>query len=696
MTTPLRVLIIEDSEDDALLLLRLLRKGDYAPEYRRVETEAGLRSALKEEVWDVIISDYRLPDFDGLAALQLYQEANLDIPFILVSGTIGEELAVTAMRSGAHDYLMKENMTRLVPAVQRELQEAEVRRSHKQAEAALRESEEKYRTLFETAPEVIALVGLDGIVLDANEAVGAVAGLSRGEIIGKSFPALDVIPAEELQKYAGLFARLADGQNSPPLEVRIRHRNGNFRWLEVHFALLQREDKVWAILVIARDITERKQTEESLRRYAERLRILREIDLAIMAARSPEQIAQAALSHLRELVPYIAAGISMLDTQTLEAITFVTNIDERWGLLPGSRFPLAQLEGIEEVLDSLRRGDPWLIEDLVSLARIKPELGNLAAMGLRAVINVPLTLQDSLIGLISLGAGDPATFSEEQIEICREVAVQLAIGIQQAQLHEQVQRHAEELGRRVAERTADLQAANDRLEALGQVKDAFVSNVSHELRTPITSIKLYHYLLGARPEKGEEYMAALGRETERLESLIEGLLMLSRLDQDRQQVNPEPTNLNTLIATYVSDRGPLADSQGITITGEVAEPVPLIMSDPRLIGQVLSILLTNALAYTPPGGRVVVSTLRREQDGKAWVGFCVMDTGPGISAEEMEHLFQRFFRGAAGRKSQVPGTGLGLSIAKEIVDRHNGTIEVSSEGQPGKGACFTVWLPALQ
>jgi signal transduction histidine kinase len=130
---PIRVLLVEDSEDDSALTMRELRRGDSAPTVKRVETEAAMRAAL-DDPWDVIIADYSLPQFSGLAALSLLRSTGLDIPFIVVSGAIGEDVAVAAMKAGAHDYLMKGNLARLVPAIQRELREAEERRRRRRAE----------------------------------------------------------------------------------------------------------------------------------------------------------------------------------------------------------------------------------------------------------------------------------------------------------------------------------------------------------------------------------------------------------------------------------------------------------------------------------------------------------------------------------------------------------------------------------
>ncbi len=135
---PLRVLIVEDSEDDAILLLRKIRLGGYRPAMRRVDTAEAMRQALETQAWDLIIADHNIPGFGSVEALEIARKYDADIPFILVSGSIGEEIAVDAMKSGAHDYVMKDNLTRLPPAIDRELREAENRRAHRKAEAMIR------------------------------------------------------------------------------------------------------------------------------------------------------------------------------------------------------------------------------------------------------------------------------------------------------------------------------------------------------------------------------------------------------------------------------------------------------------------------------------------------------------------------------------------------------------------------------
>ena len=141
MARPLRVLIVEDYEDDATLLLLELRRGGFDPVHTRVEDAAALRAALRDVAWDVVISDHVLPQFDSFTALKIVREERLDLPFIVVSGTVGEDVAVEVMKSGANDYLLKDSLIRLVPAIERELVEAESRRQRRRVEDQLRQAQ---------------------------------------------------------------------------------------------------------------------------------------------------------------------------------------------------------------------------------------------------------------------------------------------------------------------------------------------------------------------------------------------------------------------------------------------------------------------------------------------------------------------------------------------------------------------------
>jgi PAS domain-containing protein len=185
LSVPLSVLIVEHSEDDTRLLLRELQRGGFEPTHERVETAGALRAALAQQAWDVVISDYTMPSFTGLRALEIVQGSGLDLPFITVSGTVGEEVAVGAMKTGTHDYILKGNLPRLVPAIKRELREAESRRKRKLAEEEIRVAKEDWELTVDTVPDLILVMDEECRITRANRAVAAVTGLEPAQIIGR-------------------------------------------------------------------------------------------------------------------------------------------------------------------------------------------------------------------------------------------------------------------------------------------------------------------------------------------------------------------------------------------------------------------------------------------------------------------------------------------------------------------------------
>jgi PAS domain S-box-containing protein len=226
-----------------------------------------------------------------------------------------------------------------------------------------------------------------------------------------------------------------------------------------------------------------------------------------------------------------------------------------------------------------------------------------------------------------------------------------------------------------------------------RTKDAFISNVSHELKTPLTSIKLYSQLISRQPDKVKEYVAVIEREIVRQSQLIENLLHLSRLDLVQTTVSQVRVSLNDLITEMVADRQPMAEAAELTLTIASLAEMEGILTSRNLIGQVLSNLISNALVYTPANGQIAVSSLVREQAGMLWCGFSIQDSGVGIAPDEQSKVFERFYRSKESVASNRPGTGLGLAIASEIVAEQGGKIELQSDGIPGNGSTFTVWLP---
>lgn len=269
MGTPLRVLIAEDSEDDAALLMRELRRSGYDLASKRVDTPLDMADALSKQEWDIVFADNSMPHFSATAALQLLKESGLDLPFIIVSGTITDEKAVSAMKSGAHDYIIKGNLARLVPAVERELREALVRQTNRQADELLKESEEKYRTLIENIPDVVWRADREGRILFVSPNVTLLCGFTPEEIYaeGSDFWFLRIHPEETgpfKEVYRGIFE---DGKPFS-IDCRIQKKGGGWIWISNRAVrVFAREGKIYVDGVFT-DITRRKRLEQSLADFA--------------------------------------------------------------------------------------------------------------------------------------------------------------------------------------------------------------------------------------------------------------------------------------------------------------------------------------------------------------------------------------------------------------------------------------------
>ncbi|RMF31259.1 MAG: PAS domain S-box protein [Chloroflexi bacterium] len=230
------------------------------------------------------------------------------------------------------------------------------------------------------------------------------------------------------------------------------------------------------------------------------------------------------------------------------------------------------------------------------------------------------------------------------------------------------------------------------LKEVEALKQRFIAQVSHELRSPLTNLKLYQTLLQREAtENQKRYLEVLERETRRLEYLIEDLLTVAQLERGADRLRREPLDLNEVVMQMADQHRYAAEKEGITLEEALAPSLPPVGADRDQIEQALHRLLTNALQYTPQGGRVTLRTATVEREGETWVTIAVEDTGRGIPSHELPYIFERFYRGESARAAQKPGAGLGLTVVREILRRHGG--EVTVESEVGKGSTFTLWLP---
>ncbi|MGE5642574.1 MAG: HD domain-containing phosphohydrolase [Byssovorax cruenta] len=317
----LRILLVEDSDNDAQLLLREIRRVGYQIEHTRVETAQALKSSLAERQWDVVLCDYSLPHLDAPHALEIVKSTGLDLPFIIISGTIGEDSAVTALKAGAHDFIIKGKYARLGPALEREMREALVRRERSRAEEALREKE---RLLSEA--QRIGQIGswsldIPSDTMQFTDEMYHLLDISPAEFQHNTRGFLNVIYAEDRSRAAKWMEEVKTGRHTKELDFRIFRTTSELRYIHCRGAVLLDEHGAPKRFVgTAQDISERKLSEIQIRQQLSRLTALRTIDQAITSSFDLRFTLDLFLSQVITQLQVDAASILILDAtgQSLE------------------------------------------------------------------------------------------------------------------------------------------------------------------------------------------------------------------------------------------------------------------------------------------------------------------------------------------------------------------------------------------
>ena len=632
MGTPLRVLIVEDSEDDAELLLRELRRGGYDLTSKRVDTAEGMAAALENETWDIVLADYVMPRFSGLAALMLVKERELDLPFIIVSGAIGEDIAVEAMKAGAHDYVTKGRLARLIPAIGRELHEAVVRRERRQAEEALRKAheelemrveertaeltkaneqlrieiaerkrmEEELRKLsraVEQSPSTVIITDIAGNIEYVNPKFTLVTGYSREEVVGKN-PRILKSGETSPEQYKRLWETITSGREWRG-EFHNKKKNGELYWEAVSVTPIRNsEGAITHFLAVKEDITERKRAEEEY----------------------------------RTIIRTAMDGFWIVDTQGR-----FLDVNEAYCAMTGySRDELLTMK----------------VQD-VEAAETPEE----TARHIKRVRE----------------AGFDRFETRHRRKDGSIVDVEVSVNIIQGDV-----RRLFVFLRDVTER-----------KRAEEERDDYTRAISHDLRAPLAIIQGHAQLLQRELEKAglvsreRQSVEAILTGTRQLNAMTRDLVDSARLEAGQLRLEKRPVDLNSFVCDLFGHAAGLIDVERIRV--EVPADLPPVAADPDRLERILMNLLGNALKYSTPETEVLARAHRKDEE----IVVSVADRGVGIAPEDLPRIFERFYRSGGVRK--VEGVGLGLYITKMLVEAHGGRIWVESE--LGKGSTFYFTLP---
>lgn len=481
MTTPLNVLLLEDSEDDALLILRELRKAGYELNFLRVDNSIELRNALQDDKWEVIIADYSMPKFSGMDGLKLTQEMGLDIPFLLVSGTIGEDLAVSAMKAGAHDYLMKDDLARLIPAIHRELQEAKERQARRFAEQELRRRAEELADLHRASMTITEAHNMDSLVHTIIEQTCQLMHASGAGVCVCDPEKQEIVVYEEVTankvSYRGLVLRYGEGaagivaQTGKPLIVddyrswpnRVPTYEQDKPYTATLSVPMTWHGQVTGVLQVTDDSDGRRFTQsdaellsllgdqaaiaientrllEAERTVREQAEALREASRIVGSSLSLDEVLQAVLDQLARVLPFDSGNIMFVEDERavikvwrgydlLLAHEYITDIEFP---IPTDPFVGAVVrEGKPMVVCNTHENPNWIITPI--------------GEHINSWLGIPLMGRDRVIGLFSLDRVIPEGFTEEEVLLAQTFAPHAATAIENARLFEAEEKRTSEL-----------------------------------------------------------------------------------------------------------------------------------------------------------------------------------------------------------------------------------------------------------
>jgi PAS domain S-box-containing protein len=678
----LKVLIADDREDDALLMVEALREGRFDPAWIWVDTRQGIENALGNGTWDVVLTDYAMPGFDGLDVLRLVRRSGLDIPVVVVSGTIGEQKVLDILNAGASDCVLKDNLARMPPTVERAMAVTEARRKQSRAEVALRRNEELYRGMVEGSPDGIVLVDGKARILQANRRMAELLGYgSPDELIGMA--GLALLAEKQTHELPPLMEQAFREGRGPAIELAVNRADGTVVDVEVCAVVVGDRSNGLRAVVTVHDITQRKAAEHLLRASNRALRLLSDVNRVVTTASQESDILRRVCEVITEVgqLPLAWVGFARDDAdRTVEpvasagrAVGYLERVSISWADGGTGNGPVGRaLRSATTVAMSM--------EDSSFLPWREPA----AAYGLRWAIAIPVPIgQAPLRVVLCIYASEPRSFFPEEVEVLEDLARSLGAGLDV--LRERKARHEAEKRSQRAQR----------LEAVGRL----AGGIAHDFNNMLAVITgCAEFLLEdiAPGDPRREDVLEIRKAAQRSVRLTQQLLAFSR----RQILKPEVLNLDEVVHDVESMLRRVI-GEDITLITVPAGDLRPVRVDRSQMEQVLMNLAVNARDAMPRGGALTIELANMALDNRVanpkcstppgwYVLLTVSDTGTGMTEEVRERLFEPFFT----TKEVDKGTGLGLATIHGIVEQSGGRIWVESE--VGLGTTFRICLPAFE
>jgi PAS domain S-box-containing protein len=632
----------------------------YAPEQRDAATEGIFRAMLELGRWtgETAFRHWRTEESVPVSQ-EHFTIRDPDDGRVLGMGAVARDISEARRTSREREQLLAREQRA------RELAEA--------TSEMLRDSEERFRLIIDEAPIGMALVSLDGRLVRVNRVLCEIVGYTADELTALTFQA--ITHPEDLDADLALVDQLARGE-IPRYQLRKRYvrKDGAIIDASLSVSVLRSPDGAPRYYIgQVEDITERKRLEDEQRRVEGEQRFLAEVGPVLAGSLAYEEtLAQVADLAVRELADLCIVDVIEEGDEVRSLTVAARDPSKAWVCDALRRVELDRSRPylLRSVLEARR---PLLLvrpsaETIASFAQNTEHLRALRGAEIQGVVAVPLVAHEKLLGGVAIVSSTPARiYGPRDIGLVEELARRAALSIENARLYRAAQRAT-------------------------QARDEVLGIVAHDLRNPLNGVMMQAGDLRRRKadptRRSQRAGELIERAAHRMNRLIDDLLDVTRMEAGRLSVEPASTAAEQILADSVEAQSPLVASASLKLGMDVQGPLPEIWADRDRLLQVFENLIGNALKFTPPGGRISVGAAL----SGAEVVFRVTDTGSGIAAEDLPHLFDRFWQGRKARGRW--GTGLGLPIVKGVVEAHRGRIWV--ESAPGSGSTFFFTIPVVR